>query len=118
MSDEFEGFMNFAKVLNEYADTVDNILDEEEKMAKEFVDDLHKLPSPRSKIIKSGYTHLIDSISYEKRSNEVVVGWGKYYGRMVEFGTRKMQPRKHMNPTWNQNKEKYFDNLLKRLNLK
>ena len=32
--------------------------------AKEFVDDLLKLPKPISKIRKAGYTHLINCFSY------------------------------------------------------
>lgn len=57
MSDtsEFDGLLDFSKALEEYAKVSDNVVEEEEKIAQDFVKDLLKLPSPKSKISKSGY---------------------------------------------------------------
>ena len=114
--DEFEGFESLSELLNQYSDI--DFLSESENIAKSFVDDLKKLPSPKSQIIKSGYTHMIDTFSYERKNNEIVVGWGKYYGRMVEAGTKSMKAQPHFKPLWERNKDKYFDDFLKKINLK
>lgn len=114
--DEFEGFESLSELLNQYSDI--DFSSESENIAKSFVDDLKKLPSPKSQIIKSGYTHMIDTFSYERKNNEIVVGWGKYYGRMVEQGTKKMKAQPHFKSLWERNKDKYFDEFLKRTKLK
>lgn len=116
--DEFEGFLELGTLLKEYINVAENILDEEEKIAKEFVSDLLKLPSPRSNVCKSGYTHLIDTFSYRKKSNEVEVGWGKYYGPMVERGAKQMKKaHPHLGPAWERNADKYIKNFKQRNNL-
>ena len=38
----------------------------------------------------------------------IKVGWGKYYGPMLEHGTRKMAARVHLKPLFERNKEKYY----------
>jgi HK97 gp10 family phage protein len=112
----FQGLDELTKDLEEYLKGVDNVQEVLEVGAKEFTKDLLKLPRPISRIRKSGYTHLIDSFSYRKaKNNEVEVGWGKYYGRMVESGTIKMNARPHLKPTWEQNQNKYYSLMLKRL---
>ena len=60
-----EGFNEFSKMLEEFSKKADEekVLDVIEIGAKAFVDDLLKLPKPRSDISKSGYTHLIDSFA-------------------------------------------------------
>lgn len=84
---------------------------------KEFVTDLRKLPKPISKIRKSGYTHLIDTFSYKKNNNrsEIEVGWGKYYGPMVEHGTENMNAKAHLEPCFERNKEKYYNKMIKEI---
>ena len=86
MNDEFDGFLDLNKCLEDYIKLSDpqSMLDEEEKIAQNFVNDLKKLPRPRSKISKAGYTHLIDTFTYRRTKDDIAVGWGKYYGRMVE----------------------------------
>lgn len=86
--------------------------------AKEFVNDLLKLTKPMSKIRKSGYAHLVNSFAYRVKKNEVEVGWGKYYGPMVEHGTTKMNEQPHVYPLWDKNKEKYCKLMLTKLSLK
>lgn len=60
-----------------------------------------------------GYTHLLDTVTYEIQKDDVVVGWGKYYGPMVENGTVKMQGTTHLRPTFERNKEKYYKDMQK-----
>lgn len=81
--------------------------------AEAIVKDLKKLPYPVSKIRAPGYTHLIESFTYQESTNgkhkgEMEIGWGKYYGRMVESGTKLMQAQPHIEPAYDRNKEKYW----------
>lgn len=120
MSSEIYGYSGFealSEILEKYADKVDNFVDILEVGAKEFVNDLLKLPKPISKIRKAGYTHLINSFSYRKNKDEIEVGWGKYYGPMLEHGTNKMNAKPHVYPLWDKNKEKYYKTMLTKLGL-
>ena len=47
------------------------------------------------------------------------MGWGKYYGRMVEDGSVQMKKggTPHLVPTWNRNSDKYISDFKKRNNL-
>ena len=107
MSKEVEfydsGFGEFEKMMKEYAEKVSEgkALDAIEAGAQEFVNDLLRLPKPRSRITKAGYT-------LERTESNIKVGWGKYYGPMLEHGTRKMAVRAHLKPLFEQNKEKYY----------
>lgn len=88
--------------------------------AEAFVKDLMKLPKPRSRIRSSRHTHLVDTFAYQEspyRKGEVEVGWGKYYGRMVEKGTVRMGRQPHLEPTFNRNKENYYKKMLKKAKL-
>lgn len=115
-NDFYEGFDELGKELELYLKNVENVQDILEVGAKEFTNDLLKLPKPKSNIRKSGYTHLVDSFSYRKvDNNEVEVGWGKYYGRMVEYGTSKMKAQPHLRPTWERNKNRYYEKMIKKL---
>ena len=114
----YNGFEALSEVLEKYIDKADNVLDVLESGAKEFTNDLLKLPKPISKIRKSGYTHLINSFAYRKRDKEIEVGWGKYYGPMVEHGTKNMkESHPHVYPLWDKNKEKYYKLMLTKLGL-
>lgn len=113
----YDGFQDLADIIEYYAKGADNFIDVLEVGAKEFVNDLLKLPKPMSKIKKAGYTHLIRSFAYKKRKDEVEVGWGKYYGPMVEHGTKKMDENPHVYPLWDKNKEKYYKTMLTKLGL-
>lgn len=111
----YEGFNELTNELIELMNNVENTVDILEDGAKEFVNDLMKLPKPFSKISSSGYTHLIDSFSYQKNGDEIEVGWGKYYGRMVEEGTNKSSAQPHLVPTFERNKEKYYKNMINKI---
>lgn len=113
----YNGFQDLADIIEYYAKGAENFVDILEIGAKEFVDDLLKLPKPMSKIRVAGYTHLVNSFSYRKKEKEIEVGWGKYYGPMVEHGTKKMDENPHVYPLWNKNKEKYYKTMLTKLGL-
>ena len=104
----FNGFEELMNEFQGYITKVEEPVEILEVGAKSFVNDLKKLPRPISKIRKTGYTHLIDTFAYKKLSKENEVGWGKYYGRMVENGTKKMTARPHLNPCFERNKDKYY----------
>lgn len=113
----YDGFQDLADIIEKYAEGAENFIDVLEEGAKEFTNDLLKLPKPMSKIRKAGYTHLVRSFSYRKKKDEIEVGWGKYYGPMVEHGTKKMDAREHVYPLWNRQKEKYYKTMITKLGM-
>lgn len=110
-----EGFEELSKLLQQFEVSDDEVLNAMEAGVKEFVRDLRKLPRPRSQITKAGHTHLLDSIAYERKKGEIVAGWGKYYGPMVENGTVKMKGSPHVKPTFRTNQKKYFETVKNKL---
>lgn len=115
---EFDGFKDLADIISKYADSADNVMDGIKAGAVEFVNDLLKLPKPMSKIRTAGYTHLVRSFSYRERNEEFEVGWGKYYGPMVEDGAKQMKTsHPHVYPLWDKNKEKYYKTMLTKLGI-
>lgn len=103
-------------LFSDYMDKADNVVEILQTGADAFVSDLKHLPSPRSKINKAGYTHLIDSFASQQEKDQVLIGWGKYYGPMVEGGTKKMAARPHMKPLWKRNANKYYKIMIDKLN--
>lgn len=111
--DNFEGFGNLIDELKDYIVKVDHPEEILEVGAKEFVKDLLKLPKPISKIRKSGYTHLITTFCYQKaKNNEIEVGWGKYYGPLVENGTKRTKAQSHLVPTFKTNEGRYYQMMI------
>lgn len=119
----YHGFEELIGDLKDYISKAEKPLEILETGVKEYVNDLKKLTKPYSKIRCSSYTHLVDTFNYRKTNKDIEVGWGKYYGRMVEDGTMsngikgkgrhnatKAQP--HMYPTFQKNKEKYYKKML------
>lgn len=102
------GFQELSKLLEGYQVSESDVLAVMEGAAGMLVQDIKKLPKPRSVIATAGYTHLLDTVTYGKNGKEIEVGWGKYYGPMVENGTTKMKGTLHIKPTFQKNKEKYF----------
>ena len=80
-----------------------------------LADDVRKLPKPRSKMTGSGYTHLLDTVTTRRTKGEIEVGWGKYYGPMVENGTVRADAVPHVMPTFQKNKQKYYQAIDKEL---
>ena len=114
-NEEFFGLLDFGKELSEYIKVAENAIEELKTTTDEFVDDLLKLPKPKSDIAKGGYTHLIDTFASRNTGRDVEVGWGKYYGVMVENGAKQMKTtHPHLKPLWEKNQEKYINNFKKR----
>ena len=111
------GMDEFEEILKKYARkvTTKKALDAVEAGAQVFVKDLLKLPKPRRNITAPGYTHLVDSFALQRTGGMVKVGWGKYYGPMLEHGTRKMEKRAHLVPLFEKNKEKYYKVMTKEI---
>ena len=101
---EDSGMEEFQDMLGSYLSKVDekSALDAIEEGAKEFVNDLLRLPKPRRKVTAPGYTHLVDSFSYKRDKTGIDVRWGKYYGPMLEHGTKKMSAKAHLKPLFEQ----------------
>lgn len=81
--------------------------------------DANRLPYPISKIRSAGYSHMVNTFQAEESSHhdtEIEVGWGKYYGPMVEHGTRLQHEQAHLIPLWNRNKERYFNAMAEAFN--
>lgn len=108
------GFDELEKLLAEIEKKADNVIPILEVGVKEFVNDVRRQPRPRSQIAKGGYTHLLDTVTYKVRRDEIETGWGKYYGPMVEKGTVKMRARSHMLPAFERNKERYYKKMIER----
>ena len=115
MADEFTGFDDFSDLLEKYIGKTEkeNVMKVLEIGAEELARDVRALPKPRRP--GGGYTHMLDSATTKRRGEEVEVGWGKYYGPFVERGTKKMNSQPHMRPTFERNKEKYYDKMKKAL---
>lgn len=127
-----EGYLDLEKELSDLigkAENVDEVLDEG---ANAFTQDLLRLAKPRSQIRRAGHTHMVDSFAYKKSKYSVdsyIIGWGKYYGRMVEEGhmtrgkrkgsggTKFVAPQPHLRPTWDKNQDKYINLMIKKLDL-
>lgn len=114
MNDDFKGFDELTELLEEYAAEADEerVMKTLEYGAEELVKILKKLPKPYSQIHTPGYTHLVNTFIYQQNNKQVDVGWGKYYGKMVENGTTKMRAYPHLNPAWEKNKELIYNKML------
>ncbi len=114
--------VGFDELTDQLSDLLKNV--EEDRLyetlelgASELVSKASKLSSPYSSIRKSGYTHLVNTFAYKRNTTykDVAVGWGKYHGRMVEGGTRKMRAQAHLVPLWNKEKEAIHTKMIKHL---
>ena len=111
MNNMYDGFEELMEDLGKYIAKVEKPEDIIIIGVKEFVKDLKKLTKPISQIHRSGYTHLIKTFSYRQKGKEFEVGWGKYYGPIVENGSKNMSPRTHLRPCFERNKEKYYSRM-------
>ena len=102
-------------LMQRYQVTDEKALSAIETGAKMLADDVRKLPKPRSKMTGSGYTHLLDTVTTRRTKGEIEVGWGKYYGPMVENGTVRADAVPHVMPTFQKNKQKYYQAIDKEL---
>ena len=118
-----DGFEELSKELEELASNVDDdkALDAIQEGVDQFVSDIRALPKPRSKL-GGTHTHMLDSVGSERDKSVINVGWGKYYGKIVENGhhSRKghwVAAQPHMKPTFEKNKDKYYQAMVKALQL-
>ena len=104
------GLKEFQEMMNDFLKKAsdENVTRVLKKGADAFTKDLLKLPKPRSRIHAAGYTHMVNSFANRINGKEVEVGWGKYYGPMVEHGTRKMKSQPHLKSTFKSNSQKYY----------
>ena len=104
-----EGLEQFAQMLEQYEKAADenNIAEVLMTAGEALAEDVHRLPKPRRR--GAGYTHMLDSVAPAQSGKDaVLVSWGRYYGKFVEYGTKKMDAQPHLIPTWEQNKDRYY----------
>ena len=104
-----EGLEKFMDLLEKYEKAADdNHVSEVLMQAGEaLADDVHRLPKPRRR--GAGYTHMLDSVTAAPSGKDaVLVSWGRYYGKFVEHGTKKMSAQPHLMPEWERNKDRYY----------
>lgn len=104
-----EGLELFAKMLEQYEKAADenHIADVLMQAGNALAEDVRRLPKPRRR--GAGYTHMLDSVQASPSGKgAVLVSWGQYYGKFVEYGTKKMGAQPHLIPTWDQNKDRYY----------
>jgi hypothetical protein len=109
MSSFSKGFDAFDEIIQEALKNVDKAIEVIEDVVIDFVEDVRRLPKPRSEINKVNYTHLLDTITYEKKESSIETGWGKYYGPIVE----NLSP--HLISTYERNRNKYINKMKKNL---
>lgn len=109
------GFDDLGDLLKAYAEKSEPeaLLSVLQAGANTFVDDLKHLPKPRSQINAAGHKHLLDSFKTKNDKEGVLVGWGVYYGPIIERGWTMRNGARHnamphLKPTWTQNKERYY----------
>lgn len=112
-----DGFDALSKMIKEFSQKTEkkNVKKVLSIGAKGLVEDVRALPKPKSRMSAPGYTHLLDTVTYQTEKDDVAVGWGKYYGPMVENGTVKMNGTPHLRTTFERNKEKYYKDMQKAL---
>lgn len=104
-----EGLEKFMDLLEKYEKAADDNHVAEVLMTagSALAEDVHRLPKPRRR--GAGYTHMLDSVvAAPSGKDAVLVSWGRYYGKFVEHGTKKMGAQPHLIPTWEQNKDRYY----------
>lgn len=111
------GFEELEEQLSNFLKDIEDPITILEVGAKALVNDVRKLPKPRSKMSGVGYTHLIDTVTYRRTGKEIETGWGKYYGPMVEKGTKRMKKggTPHLSTTFERNKERYYEKMIEKI---
>lgn len=112
LQDNFGDFLDDLDNLEKLGD--DETLSELVKtQADALVKDIRSLPKPKSS--RNGITHLLDGVTYtEGKAPNWVIGWGHYYGPMVEGGTKRQKghgatpAQPHMMATYERNRDKYI----------
>jgi len=121
MADDFEGFQRLAHLLEGYSQNANpaQVLQAQKSGAEYFCEVMRRKASPRGR----SREHMLDSIAYEQdtRSVETLVGWGKFYGRMVEAGHRAggwsknsgdIAAHPHLKPEFDKQKEQIISRMV------
>ena len=104
-----EGLEKFMDLLKQYEKVADekHVADVLMIAGQSMAEDVQRLPKPRRR--GAGYTHMLDSVvATPSGKDAVLVSWGQFYGKFVEYGTKKMGAQPHLIPTWDQNKDRYY----------
>lgn len=104
-----EGLEKFMDLLQQYEKAADekHVADVLMIAGQSLSEDVQRLPKPRRR--GAGYTHMLDSVQAAPSGKDaVLVSWGQFYGKFVEYGTKKMGAQPHLIPTWDQNKDRYY----------
>lgn len=122
MSDLQEGFLDLEEELSDYLKALDDqeISQTLKTGADEFKNDLGKLPKPRSRINTGSHTHILDTFATKQEDTGWLVGWGKYYGPILEHGWKNAGSGKtsshgsmaHFYSCFKQNREKYYKDMI------
>lgn len=120
MAEDFEGLQRLADLLAGYSVNANpaNILRAQKAGAEYFCEIMRRKSSPRGR----SREHMLDSIAYEQDAHNTVtvVGWGKFYGRMVEAGHRaggwaksskSVAANPHMKPEFNKQKNQIINRM-------
>ena len=116
MDDPTKGF---DELREELADIAKNIDPQKRREALEdgadiIIDRAVSLAPERTGLLKR------EGIAKGNLTNDFIdVGWTKdgFYGRFLEYGTRKMAPRPHVRPAWEQTKTRVIDTMLRKMKL-
>lgn len=121
MADDFEGLQRLTALLEGYSKNANaaNILQAQKSGAEYFCEVMRRKTSPRGR----SREHMLDSITYEQdtQNAETIVGWGKFYGRMVESGHRAggwakasktVAASPHLKPEFNQQKDQIISRMV------
>ena len=104
-----EGLEKFMDLLQQYEKAADekHVADVLVIAGNALAEDVQRLPKPRRR--GAGYTHMLDSVTAAPSGKDaVLVSWGRYYGKFVEHGTKKMGAQPHLIPEWERNKDRYY----------
>ncbi|MDL2318534.1 hypothetical protein LJC74_05600 [Eubacteriales bacterium OttesenSCG-928-A19] len=80
-----DGFAALSEILKGFAEIADPSVTEaaQEAGAVYFVGIMRGKSSPRT---RGGRQHMLDTIDYEQKNGETIIGWTLFYGRLVESG--------------------------------
>ena len=111
------GMNEFQKIIQEYQEKFEQSRIEAAMMdgAEQLARDVRALPKPRSQIRSLDTPSTGHRFGQKRKNGEVEVGWGKYYGPMVEAGTLKMNAQPHLRGLFKKDSNKYYNLILQRL---
>ena len=109
----------FAELQTELQDIAKGVSD---TSRKEALEEGAEIITARARTLAPVRTGLIKREGITKGNNNgesIEVGWTKdgFYGRFLEYGTRKMAPRSHIRPAYEQTQSQVMNVMLKKMKL-